>query len=126
MMTSTPLLFTDAALLKIKNLIDEENNQNLMLRVYITGGGCSGLQYGFTLDETCNLTDTLIEKMIETTSDKPKVKIIVDAVSLQYLTGAKVDYKEDISGAQFIIHNPQAKTQCGCGSSFSVDEESHD
>lgn len=120
-----PIEFTDAAALKVKSLIDEEENPSLMLRVYITGGGCSGLQYGFTLDEATNPTDTLIEKTVASPADPTKtdcVKIAVDAVSLQYLHGAKVDYKEDLSGAQFIIHNPQAKTKCGCGSSFSVEE----
>lgn len=118
---SAPIEFTDSAAAKVKSLIDEEESPNLMLRVYITGGGCSGLQYGFTLDEALNPSDTLIEKQIDQDPSK-SVKIVVDAVSLQYLFGAKVDYQEDLSGAQFIIHNPHAKTKCGCGSSFSVEE----
>ncbi len=118
-----PIDFTDSAALKVKELIDEEANPELLLRVYITGGGCSGLQYGFTLDENVNPTDTLIDKKIETDPNQPTVRVAVDAVSLQYLMGAKIDYKEDLSGAQFIIHNPNAKTKCGCGSSFSVGDD---
>lgn len=114
--------FTDAAARKVKELIDEEANSKLMLRVYITGGGCSGLQYGFTLDETLNANDMLIKKHVNNDPNM-LVNVVVDAISLQYLMGAKVDYKEDLSGAQFIIHNPNAKTKCGCGSSFSIEED---
>ena len=113
--------FTDNAALKVKELIDEENNSALMLRIYITGGGCSGLQYGFTLDETNNPTDTIINKTIQA-DPNTSVKMAIDAISLQYLMGAKVDYQEELSGGQFIIHNPNAKTKCGCGSSFSVED----
>lgn len=122
--TDKPTLdFTDSAALKVKELIDEESNPNLLLRVYITGGGCAGLQYGFTLDEAVNPTDTVIDKTIHTHPEQPVVKMAIDAISLQYLMGAKIDYQEDVSGAQFIIHNPNAKTKCGCGSSFSVGDE---
>ncbi|MBI5448250.1 MAG: iron-sulfur cluster insertion protein ErpA [Gammaproteobacteria bacterium] len=114
--------FTDSAARKIQSLIEEEANPNLLLRIYVTGGGCSGLQYGFTLDETSHPNDTLIQKTVDDDASKV-VKVAVDAISLQYLTGAKVDYTEDLSGAQFIIHNPNAKTKCGCGSSFSVEED---
>lgn len=108
----TPLVFTDAAANKVKQLVEEEGNVNLMLRVYIMGGGCSGFQYGFKFDETINDGDTTVEN--------GGVKVLVDPMSFQYLMGAEIDYKEDLSGAQFIINNPNASTTCGCGSSFSV------
>lgn len=117
--TGPAIEFTDQAALKVRELILEEGNPDLMLRIYITGGGCSGLQYGFTLDDVVNPNDTIIEKM----AGDQLVKVAVDAISLQYLIGAKVDYSEDASGAQFIIHNPNAKTRCGCGSSFSIEDE---
>ena len=110
--TDTPLIFTDAAANKVRQLIEEEGNKNLMLRVYIMGGGCSGFQYGFKFDETANEGDTMVEN--------GGVKVLVDPMSFQYLMGAEVDYKEDLSGAQFVINNPNASTTCGCGSSFSV------
>ena len=110
--TEAPLIFTDAAARKVKKLIEEEGNSKLMLRVYIMGGGCSGFQYGFKFDETLNDGDTTIEK--------EGVTLLIDPMSFQYLAGATVDYKEDLSGAQFIINNPNASTTCGCGSSFSV------
>jgi len=110
--TETPLIFTDAAANKVKQLVEEEGNTNLMLRVYIMGGGCSGFQYGFKFDETVNEGDTTVEN--------GGVKVLVDPMSFQYLMGAEIDYKEDLSGAQFIINNPNASTTCGCGSSFSV------
>ena len=109
---STPINFTDSAVSKVSELIAEEGNDNLKLRVYVTGGGCSGFQYGFTFDEEVNEDDTSIIK--------DGVTVLIDAMSIQYLTGAEVDYKEDVSGAQFVIRNPTAKTTCGCGSSFSV------
>ncbi len=109
---STPINFTDSAVSKVSELIAEEGNDNLKLRVYVTGGGCSGFQYGFTFDEVVNEDDTSIVK--------DGVTVLIDAMSIQYLTGAEVDYKEDVSGAQFVIRNPTAKTTCGCGSSFSV------
>ena len=109
---SDPIVFTDSAVSKVSNLIAEEGNDNLKLRVYVTGGGCSGFQYGFTFDEEVNEDDTSIVKN--------GVTVVIDAMSIQYLNGAEVDYKEDLSGAQFVIRNPSAKTTCGCGSSFSV------
>lgn len=110
------MTFTDAAAAKVSTLIQEEKNPKLMLRVFITGGGCSGFQYGFTFDEEQNPDDFVIEKH--------GVKLLVDSMSFQYLIGAEIDYKEDLQGSQFIIRNPNAKTTCGCGSSFSmIDKE---
>jgi iron-sulfur cluster insertion protein len=110
--TEELLIFTDAAATKVKGLIDEEGNPDLLLRVYITGGGCSGFQYGFTFDETVNDGDTEVEKN--------GVRLVVDPMSFQYLVGAEIDYKEDLEGARFVIRNPNATTTCGCGSSFSA------
>jgi iron-sulfur cluster insertion protein len=107
-----PLVFTEAAAIKVKSLIEEEGNPELMLRVFITGGGCSGFQYGFTFDESINDGDTSVEKC--------GVKLLIDPMSFQYLSGAEIDYKEDLEGAQFVIRNPNATTTCGCGSSFSA------
>lgn len=107
-----PILFTDSAADKVKQLIEEEGNQELKLRVFVQGGGCSGFQYGFTFDEVANDDDTLMEKN--------GVTLLIDAMSYQYLLGAEIDYKDDLSGAQFVIKNPNATTTCGCGSSFSV------
>ena len=107
-----PIQMTDAAANKVKTLITEEENPELKLRVYITGGGCSGFQYGFTFDEIQNEDDTPMSKN--------GVTLLIDAMSLQYLIGAEIDYKEDLEGAQFVIRNPNAKTTCGCGSSFSA------
>jgi len=107
-----PIVFTDAAASKVGELIREEDNPNLMLRVFISGGGCSGFQYGFTFDETIEEGDSQVENQ--------GVKLLVDPMSVQYLMGAEIDYKEDLQGAQFIIRNPNAQTTCGCGSSFSV------
>lgn len=106
------LVFTDSAANKVKELIEEEGNENLKLRVFVQGGGCSGFQYGFTFDEEVNEDDT--------TMDKSGVTLLIDSMSYQYLVGAEIDYKEDINGAQFVIKNPNATTTCGCGSSFSV------
>ena len=106
------IIFTDNAATKVSELIAEEGNNNLKLRVYISGGGCSGFQYGFTFDEEVNDDDTHVEN--------GGVTVLVDSMSIQYLSGAEIDYKEDLSGAQFIIRNPNASTTCGCGSSFSV------
>lgn len=108
----SPLNFTDAAALKVKSLIEEEGNARLMLRVFVSGGGCSGFQYGFTFDENINEGDTLVEKC--------DVKLLIDPMSYQYLMGAEIDYSEGLEGAQFVIRNPNATTTCGCGSSFSV------
>jgi len=107
-----PIVFTDSAAQKVAGLIQEEGNDNLKLRVYITGGGCSGFQYGFTFDEEINDDDTQIIK--------DGVTVLIDSMSVQYLSGAEIDYKEDLSGAQFVIRNPNATTTCGCGSSFSA------
>ena len=109
---ASPLVFTNAAAAKVKQLIDEENNLALMLRVFVTGGGCSGFQYGFTFDDAVNEDDTQFEKN--------GVTLLVDSMSFQYLVGAEIDYKEDINGSQFVIKNPNATTTCGCGSSFSA------
>ena len=106
------LVFTQSAADKVKRLIEEEKKPDLMLRVYVTGGGCSGFQYGFTFDETVNDGDTEVEK--------DGVKLVVDPMSFQYLVGAEIDYKEDLEGARFVINNPNATTTCGCGSSFST------
>jgi iron-sulfur cluster insertion protein len=103
---------TDNAVNKIKDLIVEENNPNINLRVYVQGGGCSGMQYGFTFDEEINEDDTQVEKNDCT--------ILVDSISLQYLKDAEIDYTESLQGSQFKIHNPDAKASCGCGSSFAV------
>lgn len=116
---SEPLIFTDNAAAKVWELIQEEGNFNLKLRVYVTGGGCSGFQYGFTFDEAIQADDTVINKPVSSAS----VQLLVDAMSYQYLAGAEIDYKEDIEGEQFIIRNPNAKTTCGCGSSFTVAED---
>ena len=108
-----PLNFTDNAANKVSDLIKEENNTDLSLRVYITGGGCSGFQYGFSFEEKIKEDDIVVEK-----SD---VRLLVDPLSFQYLRGAEIDYKDDVQGARFVIRNPNAKTTCGCGSSFSAD-----
>jgi len=113
------LIFTDQAANKVWQLIEEEQNFNLNLRVYVTGGGCSGMQYGFTFDEQIQEEDIVVTKTIPAAS----VKLLVDPVSLQYLNGAEIDYKIDLQGEQFIIRNPNAKTTCGCGSSFTVEEK---
>jgi len=105
------LVFTDAAAAKVKDLLEEEGNPALCLRVFVQGGGCSGFQYGFTFDETVNEDDTTIVKN--------GVQLLVDPMSFQYLVGAEIDYKDDLEGAQFVIRNPNATTTCGCGSSFA-------
>ena len=107
-----PLEFTEAAAIKVKDLIADEDNPNLKLRVYITGGGCSGFQYGFTFDEIVNDDDFEIKK--------DELTFLVDPMSYQYLVGAEIDYTESLHGSQFVIRNPNAETSCGCGSSFSV------
>ena len=108
----TPIVFTDSAAAKVADLIAEEGNPDLKLRVFVQGGGCSGFQYGFTFDEITNEDDT--------TMTKNGVSLLIDAMSYQYLVGAEIDYKEDLQGAQFVIKNPNASTTCGCGSSVSV------
>ena len=107
-----PFIFTDSAANKVKDLIDEEGNPDLKLRVFVTGGGCSGFQYGFTFDEEANEDDT--------TMQKNGVTLLVDPMSYQYLVGAEIDYTEGLEGSQFVIKNPNATSTCGCGSSFSA------
>ncbi len=107
-----PLLFTDNAANKVKQLIEEEGNADLKLRVFVSGGGCSGFQYGFTFDETANEDDTVL--------NKNGVQLLIDPMSFQYLVGAEIDYQENLEGSQFVIKNPNATTTCGCGSSFSA------
>lgn len=133
MSVQTPLVFTSSAALKVYQLILEEGNPDLKLRVFITGGGCSGFQYGFTFDEKINEDDMVIEKIVKNTAEEgdaeggdgdegggAHVKLLVDSMSFQYLAGAEIDYKEDLDGARFVIRNPNAQTTCGCGSSFSA------
>ncbi len=108
----TPIQFSESAALKVKDMIVEEGNNKLNLRVYVSGGGCSGFQYGFAFDESLNEDDTRIEKH--------GVMLVVDAVSFQYLAGAEIDYEDGLEGARFLIKNPNAASTCGCGSSFSM------
>lgn len=107
-----PLIFTDSAAAKVKELIEEEGNPGLKLRVFVTGGGCSGFQYGFTFDEEVADDDTTMEKN--------GVVLLIDPMSYQYLVGAEIDYTEGLEGSQFVIRNPNATSTCGCGSSFSA------
>lgn len=107
-----PIIFTDSAAQKVADLIAEEGNPELKLRVFVQGGGCSGFQYGFTFDEVVNEDDT--------TMSKNGVQLLIDSMSYQYLVGAEIDYKDDLEGAQFVIKNPGASSTCGCGSSFSA------
>jgi iron-sulfur cluster insertion protein len=108
----TVITMTDSAVAKITDIIAEENNPNIKLRTFVQGGGCSGFSYGFTLDEEQNEDDFVI--------DQPGLTVIVDSMSMQYLQGAVIDYKEEINGSSFVITNPNAQSTCGCGSSFSV------
>lgn len=110
--TPVPLVFTDSAANKVKELIEEEGNPGLKLRVFVSGGGCSGFQYGFTFDEEANEDDTAMEKN--------GVTLLIDPMSFQYLVGAEIDYSEGLEGSQFVIRNPNATSTCGCGSSFSA------
>lgn len=112
METSDALSISDSAASKVKQLIEDEGNAELMLRVFVQGGGCSGFQYGFSFDETLQDGDSVLEK--------GGVRFIVDPMSAQYLEGAELDYKEDLQGAQFVVRNPNASTTCGCGSSFAI------
>jgi iron-sulfur cluster insertion protein len=107
-----PMLFTDSAANKVKQLIEEEGNADLKLRVFVSGGGCSGFQYGFTFDEVTNEDDTVLIKN--------GVQLLIDPMSLQYLAGAEIDYQDRLEGSQFVIRNPGATSTCGCGSSFSA------
>ncbi len=108
----SPLIFTDSAARKVKGLIEEEGNPELMLRVFVAGGGCSGFQYGFTFDEEMHEGDMEV--------DNGGVRLLIDPMSFQYLQGAEIDYTENLEGAQFVIRNPNAVTTCGCGQSFSA------
>lgn len=110
--TPTPLQVTSSAVAKVRNLVEEEGNPDLKLRVFVTGGGCSGFQYGFTFDEVAAEDDTVIEK--------DGVRVLVDALSIQYLQGSQVDYEEGLQGSRFTVTNPNATTTCGCGASFSI------
>lgn len=110
--TAAPFVFTDSAAGKVKELIEEEGNPSLKLRVFVTGGGCSGFQYGFTFDEEIGEDDTTMEKN--------GVTLLIDPMSYQYLVGAEIDYTEGLEGSQFVIRNPNATSTCGCGSSFSA------
>lgn len=114
---SDPVIFTDNAAAKVFELIKDEGNFNLKLRASVTGGGCSGMQYGFQFDEEISPDDTIITKQVS----ESVVQLLIDPISFQYLVGAEIDYKEDIEGEQFIIRNPNAATTCGCGSSFSTE-----
>ncbi len=127
LLPSQSITMTESAANKVWELIQEEANFQLKLRVFITGGGCSGFQYGFTFDEVVNPEDTVVSKALqkEDGSDDAgegsgTVQLLIDPMSLTYLVGAEIDYKSDLSGEQFIIRNPNAKTTCGCGSSFSA------
>ncbi len=131
-MTHAPVQLTAAAANKVFSLMCEEENFALKLRVYVTGGGCSGFQYGFAFEEQIGEEDTVVTRAVEKGEAEEveeeagegggsgEVSLLVDAISLQYLLGAEIDYREDIEGEQFIIRNPNAKTTCGCGSSFST------
>lgn len=107
-----PLIFTDSAAGKVHQLLQEENNPALKLRVFVSGGGCSGFQYGFTFDENIEEGDTQVEKQ--------GVTLLIDPMSIMYLGGAEIDFSDGVEGAQFVIRNPNASTTCGCGNSFSV------
>lgn len=110
--STAPILFGDSAALKIRELIAEEGNPNLKLRIFVSGGGCAGFQYGFAFDQTVNDDDVMVEKH--------GVRVLVDAMSFQYLAGAEIGYEDGLEGARFVIRNPNAVSTCGCGSSFSV------
>jgi len=113
--------FSVSAADKVASLIQEEGNPELKLRIYITGGGCSGFQYGFTFDEKQNIDDTVVEQACSTSNER--VKLLIDAMSIQYLKQAEIDYVQEIQGERFVIRNPNAKTTCGCGSSFSMGDD---
>lgn len=110
--TPTPINVSPSAVAKVKALVEEEGCPDLKLRVFVTGGGCSGFQYGFSFDETLNEDDTLVEK--------DGVSVVVDAMSYPYLVGSQLDYQEGLEGARFVVTNPNASTTCGCGASFSI------
>lgn len=108
----TPLFLSDSAVSKVRELVEEEGNESLKLRVFVTGGGCSGFQYGFSFDEAQDDEDAIIEK--------DGISLLVDPMSYQYLVGATVDYQEGLQGSQFVVQNPNASSTCGCGSSFTI------
>ncbi|PJE80935.1 Iron-sulfur cluster insertion protein ErpA [invertebrate metagenome] len=110
--TPDPIVFTDSAARKVTSLIEEEDNEKLKLRVYVTGGGCSGFQYGFTFDDKVADDDTLIKN--------GRAELLVDALSYQYIVGSEIDYEEGLQGSRFLVRNPNAKSTCGCGASFSM------
>lgn len=112
MSEESPIIFTESCCAKVSDLIAEENNPDLKLRVFVNGGGCSGFQYGFTFDEKVNEGDLTIEKS--------GVQLVIDPMSLQYLIGGTVDYIEGLEGSRFVVNNPNATSTCGCGSSFSI------
>ncbi|MFH1334600.1 MAG: iron-sulfur cluster insertion protein ErpA [Pseudomonadota bacterium] len=118
------LVFTDEAAKKVQALMDEEKNPNFKLRVFVAGGGCAGFQYGFTFDENVNAADTVIEKKVKLDGQQKTVVLLVDPISIQYLSMAEIDYKEDLNGAQFVIRNPNVRTTCSCGGSFAMDDAS--
>ena len=109
---AAPLFISDAVVAKVSELVAEEGDPNLRLRIFVTGGGCSGFQYGFAFDDEVKADDVEV--------DKGAVKVVIDAMSLQYLFGAEIDYEDKLDGARFVIKNPNASSTCGCGSSFSV------
>ncbi len=111
---------SDAAAKRVQELLAEEGNYNLKLRVYITGGGCSGFQYGFAFDENIKEDDTIVSKVIPLGEETVTVDVVVDALSMMYLSGAQIDYQESLQGAHFIVKNPNAQTTCSCGSSFAL------
>lgn len=113
--------FSVSAADKVNELIEEENDQELKLRIYITGGGCSGFQYGFTFDKEVAFDDTVVEQ--QCSDGASRVKLLIDSMSIQYLKDAEIDYVQEIQGERFVIRNPNAKTTCGCGSSFSIDDD---
>ena len=110
--TPEPIYVTDSAVKKVQSLLEEEGNVDLKLRVFVTGGGCSGFQYGFTFDELVADDDALIKK--------EDIGVLIDAMSYPFLVGAQIDYKEDLQGSKFTVSNPNASSTCGCGSSFSI------
>lgn len=110
--TPAPIKITDSAVRKVRSLVDDEGAPALKLRVYVTGGGCSGFQYGFSFDEEVREDDTLVTR--------EGVSVLVDSLSYQYLVGAQLDYEEGLAGARFVVSNPNAATTCGCGASFSL------
>ncbi|GAB1258807.1 iron-sulfur cluster insertion protein ErpA [Aurantivibrio plasticivorans] len=110
--TPEPLVLTPGAIAKIKELVEEEGNDELKLRVFVTGGGCSGFQYGFAFEEAMADDDFIVEK--------DGIKAVIDSMSYPYLMGAEVDYEEGLQGSKFVVHNPNAATTCGCGESFSI------